>query len=330
MDHIRTDQELIRREELRQLQALGINPYPAAQFDTTHTAAAVREGFDAHPEAFSELSLAGRIMNTRVMGKAAFAELQDKSGTIQLYLKRDELCPGEDKTLYNKVFKKLLSVGDIIGVTGEAFRTETGELSVNVKTLQVLTKALRPMPVRKEKEGEVYAGELSDAEARYRMRYVDLVVNPAVRQDFVKRTKMLGAMRNFMAEAGLLEVETPILQPIHGGALARPFVTHHNTLDRDLFLRIANELYLKRLIVGGFDGVFEFARVFRNEGMSRFHNPEFTVMEMYAAYKDYIWMMAFVEQMLEQVAIATNGTTELQVGEQTISFKAPFKTHHDV
>ncbi len=325
MDHVRSDQELIRREELRQLNTLGINPYPAEQFDVTHHARPIREGFDDQPEQYANVALAGRIMNTRIMGKAAFAELQDSTGSIQLYLKRDELCPDEDKTLYNKVFKKLLGTGDIIGVTGEVFRTETGELSVNVTSLKVLAKALRPMPVRKEKDGEVYAGELADAEARYRMRYVDLVVNPEVRRGFEKRSRLIQSMRQFMVDAGMLEVETPILQPIHGGALARPFVTHHNTLDRDLYLRIANELYLKRLIVGGYDAVFEFARVFRNEGMSRFHNPEFTVMEMYAAYKDYIWMMDFVERMLERVAIVTTGHTTVTVGENEISFKAPFK-----
>jgi lysyl-tRNA synthetase class 2 len=318
-----SEQEEIRRNSLRRLRELGIDPYPAARYPVNAMAAEIKAGFDPNAGHFSDVCLAGRLMNQRIMGKASFAELQDSSGRIQLYVNRDELCPGEDKTLYNEVFRKLLDIGDTIGVKGYVFVTQMGEISVHVKELTLLSKALRPLPVVKEKEGVLFDA-FTDVEQRYRMRYVDLIVNPQVRDVFVKRTKIINTMREMFNECGYLEVETPILQPIPGGAAARPFITHHNTLDIPLYLRIANELYLKRLIVGGFDGVYEFARDFRNEGMDRTHNPEFTVLEIYVAYKDYFWMMDFTEKMIERVALALHGTTQVELGGQLIDFKAPY------
>ena len=319
-----SEQEIVRRDKLKQLQGLGINPYPAPLFTITHTAKEIQEGFsEEKAEDFKEISMAGRIMGNRIMGAAAFSEIQDSTGRIQLYFKRDEICPGEDKTMYNTVFKKLLDIGDIIGVKGYAFITKTGELSIHVKEFSLLTKALRPLPVVKEKDGEEY-NAISDPEFKYRQRYADLIVNPAVRETFVKITKMKNAIRAFLNDRGALEVDTPVLQSIPGGAIARPFITHHNALDMPLYMRIANELYLKRLIVGGFDWVYEFSRNFRNEGMDRTHNPEFTILEWYTAYKDYFWMMETTEQLLEQTAIATNGVTTVKAGDKTIDFKAPF------
>jgi lysyl-tRNA synthetase class 2 len=327
MDHLRSDQELVRRDELRQLRELGIEPYPAAAFDRTSNCAEAKQVFEATPDnpELQHVRIAGRVMNVRIMGKAAFAELQDDSGTLQLYLNRDVLCPTEDKTRYNTLFKKLTALGDIIGVQGRMFRTETGEVSLEVHEYTYLAKALRPLPVRKEKDGEVYEDVFTDPELRYRQRYVDLMLNPDVREVFRKRSRIVSTMRSFMDGLGFLEVETPILQPISGGATARPFSTHHNALDMTLYLRIANELYLKRLIVGGFEGVYEFSKDFRNEGMSRFHNPEFTQVELYVAYQDYEWMMGFVERLLEHVAVAVHGSTEFVCGDNAISFKAPFR-----
>lgn len=320
-----SEQELVRREKLQQLQALGIDAYPAPLFEISHTAQALKEGYSAETaDNFKRITMAGRIMMVRDMGKANFAVLQDSTGRMQLYLKRDDLCPGEDKTLYNTVWKKLIDLGDIVGIRGYAFITKTGELSVHVEELTLLTKALRPLPVVREVDGEVYDA-VTDPEFKYRQRYADLIVNPDVRATFVKMTKMKAAIRKFLDERGALEVDTPVLQTIPGGAIARPFITHHNALDMPLYLRIANELYLKRLIVGGFDWVYEFSRNFRNEGMDRTHNPEFTILEFYTAYKDYLWMMEITEQMLEQTAIATNGTTTVQAGENVIDFKAPYK-----
>jgi lysyl-tRNA synthetase class 2 len=319
-----SEQELIRRESLKQLIELGINPYPAELFEINCTAKNILETFDQNPDQLQNLSIAGRIMSKRVMGSASFASIQDSTGRIQLYVNRDELCPGEDKTLYNTVFKKLLDLGDIIGVTGYAFRTKTGEISIHVKTLKLLSKSIKPLPVVKAKEGETFDA-VTDPEFRYRQRYADLIINPQVKETFIARTKLMNSMRDYLNAKGYLEVETPILQPIYGGAAARPFKTHHNTLDMPLFLRIANELYLKRLIVGGFDGVYEFSKDFRNEGMDRFHNPEFTQIELYVAYKDYEWMMDLVEEMLEKAAMAINGTTEIKAGENIIDFKRPWK-----
>ncbi len=318
-----SEQEILRRESLEQLMAIGINPYPADKYDITHSSVEIKERFEEN-EDFGEVSIAGRIMSRRIMGKASFAELMDGAGRIQLYINRDELCPDDDKTFYNTVFKKLLDIGDFIGVKGKVFRTQTGEISVEVKSMTVLSKAIRPLPIVKEKDGHIY-DSFSDPELRARQRYVDLVVNPGVKDTFIKRTKIINSIRNFFNEQGYLEVDTPVLQPIPGGAAARPFITHHNTLDIPLYLRIANELYLKRLIVGGFDGVYEFSRNFRNEGMDRTHNPEFTAMEIYVAYKDYNWMMDFTEAMLERVAMDTNGSTTMQMGENEINFKRPFK-----
>ncbi len=318
-----SEQEIIRRNSLQKLRDLGIDPYPAAEYPVNCLASEIKSHFNPEMNNFNEVCLAGRLMSQRIMGKASFAELQDSSGRIQLYINRDELCPGEDKSLYNEVFKKLLDIGDIIGVKGNAFITQMGELSVNVKELTILNKSLRPLPVVKEKDGVTFDA-YTDMEQRYRMRYVDLIVNPHVRDVFVKRTKIINTMREMFNENGYLEVETPILQPIPGGAAARPFITHHNSLDIPLYLRIANELYLKRLIVGGYDGVYEFAKDFRNEGMDRTHNPEFTVMEIYVAYKDYRWMMNFTERMIERVALALHGTTKVQLGEHIIDFKAPY------
>lgn len=313
--------EIQRRETLDKLRKLGIDPYPAALYPVTHKAAEIKADFKDG----EEVVIAGRIMSQRIMGKASFAELLDSSGRIQTYFNRDELCPGEDKTLYNEVFKKMLDLGDFIGIKGKVFKTQVGEISVHVTEFSLLSKSLKPLPLPKtDAEGKVHDA-FTDPELRYRQRYVDLVVNPKVKETFVKRTKAMSAMREFFNEYGYMEVETPILQPIPGGAAARPFITHHNALDVPLYLRIANELYLKRLIVGGFEGVYEFAKDFRNEGMDRTHNPEFTVMEIYVAYKDYNWMMDFTEKMIERVAQKVCGDTEIQVGENKISLKAPFK-----
>jgi lysyl-tRNA synthetase, class II len=318
-----SEQEGIRRNSLQKLRELGIDPYPAAEFKINATSTEIKENYSAEKKNFQDVVLAGRIMSFRIMGKASFAELQDHTGRIQLYVNRDEICPGEDKTLYNDVFKKLLDIGDIIGVKGYAFITQTGELSVHVKEFSILNKSLRPLPIVKEKEGKTYDA-FTDPEQRYRQRYVDLIVNPHVKNVFVKRTKIVNTMRQMFNEYGYFEVETPILQPIPGGATARPFITHHNSLNIPLYLRIANELYLKRLIVGGFEGVYEFGKDFRNEGMDRTHNPEFTVMEIYVAYKDYKWMMGFTEEICERVALALHGTTKVQVGENIIDFKTPY------
>ena len=318
------EQEIGRRESLAKLRELGIEPYPAAEYKINATAQQIKEGYDPEKNNFPEVVIAGRMMSRRIMGAASFIELQDSTGRIQVYVKRDEICPGEDKTLYNTVFKKLLDIGDVIGIEGFAFITQTGQLSIHAKNLTVLSKSLRVLPIVKEKEGEVYDA-FSDPELRYRMRYVDLIVNPQVKETFVKRAKIIATMREYFNDNGCLEVETPILQSIPGGATARPFITHHNTLDIPLYLRIANELYLKRLIVGGFNGVYEFAKDFRNEGMDRTHNPEFTCMEIYVAYKDYKWMMAFVETMLEKIAFTINGKTKFDVWGNEIEFKAPYR-----
>ena len=319
-----SEQEQLRRNSLAQLRALGIDPYPAEMFDVTATAAEIQQNFDPEKNNYQDIRVAGRIMSRRIMGSASFFEIQDHTGRIQIYIRRDDICEGEDTTLYNTVFKKLLDIGDFVGIEGFAFVTKTGELSVHCRSFKVLSKSIRPLPIVKEKDGQVYDA-LTDPEVRYRQRYLDLAVNPHVREVFVKRAKIMQTMREFFNEHGCLEVETPILQPIPGGAAARPFITHHNALDTDFYMRIATELYLKRLIVGGFAGVYEFGKNFRNEGMDRTHNPEFTCMEIYVAYKDYKWMMEFTEQMLERVAMATNGTTELTIGDKQISFKAPFR-----
>ena len=326
-----SEQEIIRREKLNQLRELNIEPYPAALYEVNVSIKDILENYGRNKIDYKNISLAGRIMGFRVMGSAAFAEIQDGGGRIQIYVKRDEICPGEDKTLYNTVFKKLLDIGDIIGVKGYVFTTQTGETSIHVTAFTLLSKALRPLPVVKEVEdaqgNKTTFDAFSDPELRYRQRYVDMIVNPQVRETFIQRTKMVNSIRNFLADKGYLEVETPILQPIYGGATARPFKTHHNTLDMALYLRIANELYLKRLIVGGYDGVFEFAKDFRNEGMSRFHNPEFTQVELYVAYKDYEWMMDLVEEMVEKAAIAIHGKTQVMVGENLIDFQRPWKRY---
>ncbi|TBX65337.1 lysine--tRNA ligase [Flavobacterium silvisoli] len=315
-----SEQEIIRREKLNALRNLGINPYPANLFPVSHTSKQVKENF----EEGKKVILAGRIMSDRDMGKASFVELQDSEGRIQLYFNRDVLCPGEDKTLYNQVFRKLTDLGDFIGIEGELFLTKVGEKSVRVDQFTFLSKTLRPLPLPKvDDDGKVHDA-FNDAELRYRMRYVDLVVNPHVKEVFIKRTKLFNAMRTFFNAAGYMEVETPVLQSIAGGAAARPFITHHNSLDIPLYMRIANELYLKRLIVGGFDGVYEFSKNFRNEGMDRTHNPEFTAMEIYVAYKDYNWMMEFTENLLEYCALQVNGTTETTFGEHKVNFKAPY------
>ena len=314
-----SEQEIIRRNSLQELRKLGINPYPAEEYKTTHYSTAIKEQFNEN----EEVVIAGRIMSRRIMGKASFAELQDSKGRIQIYIARDEICPGEDKTLYNTVFKKLLDIGDFIGIKGFVFKTQMGEITVHAKELIVLSKSLRPLPIVKEKDGKVYDA-FSDPEMRYRQRYVDLVVNPEVRETFRKRTLLVQTIRNFFNGYEYLEVDTPVLQPIPGGAAASPFVTHHNALNIPLYLRIANELYLKRLIVGGYEGVYEFSRNFRNEGMDRTHNPEFTALEIYVAYKDYNWMMDFTARMIEQVALALHGTTKVQVGDKEIDFKTPY------
>ena len=320
-----SEQELIRRDKLMEILALGINPYPAPLFEITHTAKEIKEGYtEENKEQFKNISIAGRIMSVRDMGKANFAVIQDSTARIQLYIKRDDICPGEDKTIFDTLWKKLLDLGDIIGVKGYAFITRTGETSIHVEQFILLTKSLHPLPVTKEKDGEVYDA-VTDLEFKYRQRYADLIVNPGVRDTFIKITKMKNAIRSFLNERGALEVDTPVLQGIPGGAIAKPFITHHNALDMPLYLRIANELYLKRLIVGGFEWVYEFSRNFRNEGMDRTHNPEFTILEFYVAYKDYLWMMDTTEQMLEQTAVATNGTSKTSVDGVDIDFKAPYK-----
>lgn len=318
------EQQLQRRQALDKLRSLGIDPYPADVYPKDFSSVEISKEFDRNPDKFQQISFAGRMMRRRIMGKASFAELQDEQGTIQAYFNRDELCPEEDKTMYNDVFKKILDIGDIIGVKGFVFRTQTGELSIHVKELTVLSKSLNPLPMPKEVDGKVYDA-FTDPEQRYRKRYVDLIVNPQVRETFIKRTKAVSSMRNFLNQKGYMEVETPILQAIPGGAAARPFITHHNALDIPLYLRIANELYLKRLIVGGFEGVYEFAKDFRNEGMDRTHNPEFSQMELYVAYKDYKWMMDTTEAMFKQIAQDVNGTSEVVFGEHTIDFGKPFE-----
>jgi lysyl-tRNA synthetase class 2 len=315
-----SEQELVRRQKLEKLRALGINPYPADLYPVTHTSKQIKSDY----EEGKQVIVAGRLMAINVQGKASFAQLQDSEGRIQVYFNRDEICLGEDKSLYNDVFKKLIDLGDFIGIEGELFTTKVGEKTVMVKQFKLLSKALKPLPIPKQKDGKTYDA-FTDPEQRYRQRYADLAVNPHVKDVFVKRTKLFNAMRQFFNDAGYFEVETPILQPIPGGAAARPFVTHHNTLDIPLYMRIANELYLKRLIVGGFEGVYEFSKNFRNEGMDRTHNPEFTAMEIYVAYKDYNWMMDFCEKLLEHCAVAVNGTTEATFGEHKINFKAPYK-----
>jgi len=316
-----SEQEQIRREKLTAIRKAGINPYPADLYPVDHTTKQIKENFQED----KKVVIAGRLMSRRIQGKASFAELQDSKGKIQVYFNRDEICTGEDKSKYNDFYKKLLDIGDFIGIEGELFKTQVGEMTVMVKDFHLLSKALRPLPLPKtDKEGNTHDG-FNDPEQRYRQRYADLAVNPKVKEIFVKRTKLFNAMRNFFNEREYFEVETPILQSIPGGAAARPFVTHHNALDIPLYLRIANELYLKRLIVGGFDGVYEFSKNFRNEGMDRTHNPEFTAMEIYVAYKDYNWMMEFTEQLLEYCALAVNGTTEATFGEHQINFKAPYK-----
>ncbi|TVQ92451.1 MAG: lysine--tRNA ligase [Bacteroidetes bacterium] len=321
-----SEQEHFRREALRELKELGINPYPADKYDVNVTAKDILKHFSEDKTLFQDVQIAGRLMGRRIMGSASFTELQDSTGRIQLYFNRDEICPGEDKTMYNTVFKRLLDIGDIIGVKGFVFITKMGEITIHVKEYTILCKSLRPLPVVKEKDGEVYDA-FRDPEQRYRQRYLDLIVNPEVRQVFHQRARMIQSMRDFLLSKDYLEVETPVLQPIYGGAAARPFKTYHNTLDTTLYLRIANELYLKRLIVGGYDGVFEFAKDFRNEGMSRFHNPEFTQMELYVAYKDYEWMMELVEEMIEKITLDLHGTTQIPVGDKVIDFKRPWKRY---
>lgn len=319
-----SEQEIIRRESLSELKELGIEPYPAEEFEVTAYSKDIKGGFDDNSSDKIEVSIAGRVMSRRVMGKASFLELQDAQGRIQVYVARDSICPGEDKTMYNSVVKRLMDIGDFIGVKGYVFRTQVGEISVHAESLTFLSKSLKPLPIVKVKDGITYDA-FSDPELRYRQRYVDPVVNDNVKDIFVKRTKIFNSMRNFFNERGYIEVDTPVLQPIPGGAAARPFITHHNALNIPLYLRIANELYLKRLIVGGFDGVYEFSRNFRNEGMDRTHNPEFTAMEIYVSYKDYNWMMKFTEEMLEHICLEVLGTTKVRVGNHEIDFKAPYK-----
>jgi len=324
-----SEQEIQRRKSREELMQMGVDPYPAASFDVNMTTSHIKKNFESRPNDYANVSLAGRLMSRRIMGSASFAEIQDSSGRIQIYIRRDDICTGEDKTLYNDIFKKKMDIGDIIGIKGYVFKTEVGEISIHVTELTLLTKSLKPLPIVKEvtdEEGnkKVYDA-FKDPEQRYRQRYLDLIVNPEIRDTFIQRTKLVNSIREYLTDKGYLEVETPILQPLYGGAAARPFKTHHNTLDMTLYLRIANELYLKRLIVGGYDGVFEFAKDFRNEGMSRFHNPEFTQVELYVAYKDYNWMMDIMEEMIEKVAMDLHGDTKVQVGENTIDFKRPWK-----
>ncbi len=321
----RSEQEILRRESLAKIKELGIDPYPAALYPVNETARGIADKYDPEKGNLQDVCIAGRIMSRRIMGAASFMELQDATGRIQVYVKRDDICPGEDKTLYNTVFKKLLDIGDIIGIKGFAFITQTGQLSVHARELVLLSKSLRVLPIVKtDADGTVHDG-FADPELRYRQRYVDLIVNPQVKEVFIKRAKIIATMREYFNAAGCLEVETPILQAIPGGATARPFITHHNALDIPLYMRIANELYLKRLIVGGYDGVYEFAKDFRNEGMDKTHNPEFTCMEIYVAYKDYLWMMEFVEKMLEKVALAVNGSTVVNIAGNDVDFKAPYR-----
>jgi lysyl-tRNA synthetase class 2 len=323
MQHL-SEPEIQRRQKREDLMKLGIEPYPAALFEVNVTAQDILQNYERNKLDYKNISIAGRLMSFRIMGSASFAEIQDATGRIQLYFKRDDLCPTEDKMLYNTIFKKLLDIGDIIGAKGYVFTTQTGEITVHVTEFEVLTKALKPLPIVKtDEEGNVHDA-VTDIEFRYRQRYADLIVNPQTKDIFIKRAKIISTMRKIFDEKGWLEVETPILQPIHGGAAARPFKTHHNTLDMPLYMRIANELYLKRLIVGGFDGVYEFGKMFRNEGMDRTHNPEYTALELYVAYKDYYWMMALTEEVFEKVAIALHKTTEVRVGEHIINFQAPF------
>jgi len=325
--HHLSEQEVVRRENLAKLIEAGIEPYPSATFEVNSTTKEIKENFKEGDTTYQEITLAGRLMSRRIMGKASFAELQDATGRIQIYISRDEICPGDDKTLYNEAFKKWFDLGDFVGIKGYAFYTQVGECSIHVKEITLLSKSLKPLPVvKKDDDGHVFDA-FTDPEQRYRQRYVDLVVNDHIKDVFVKRTKMYNSMRSYLSAKGYLEVETPILQPLYGGAAARPFTTHHNTLDMKLYLRIANELYLKRLIVGGFDGVYEFSKDFRNEGMSRFHNPEFTQIELYVAYKDYQWMMNLVEEMVEKVAIDLHGSTQVQVGENIIDFKRPWQRY---
>lgn len=322
-----SEQEVQRREKLNRLKELGIDPYPADEFKIDCTAEDILTNYEKNKTEYKTISIAGRIMRRRVMGKAAFAELQDSTARIQIYFNRDEICPGEDKSMYNEVFKKLVDIGDIIGIKGYVFTTQVGEITIHVNEFVMLTKSLKPIPMPViDADGKEHDA-FTDPEQRYRQRYVDLIVNPEVRYTFMKRTQLVNSMRTFLNSSGYLEVETPILQPIYGGAAARPFKTYHNTLDMTLYLRIANELYLKKLIVGGFDGVFEFAKDFRNEGMSRFHNPEFTQMELYVAYKDYNWMMDTTEEMVEKIAQDLHGKTEVQVGENLINFERPWKRY---
>ncbi len=321
-----SEQEIIRRESLQQLIGMGYDPYPSEAFDVNVKTAEILEKFPGDQNLYQSISIAGRVMGRRVMGAASFVELQDATGRIQLYIKRDDICPGEDKTLYNTIFKRLLDIGDFIGVKGFVFITKMGEITIHVNEFKVLGKSLRPLPIVKEKDDQVFDA-FTDPEQRYRQRYLDLIVNPEIKDTFIKRTRLVNSMRGFLDSRGYLEVETPVLQPLYGGAAARPFKTHHNTLDMTLYLRIANELYLKRLIVGGFDGVYEFSKDFRNEGMSRFHNPEFTQMELYVAFKDYEWMMNLVEEMVERIAIDLHGTTQVRVGEHLIDFRRPWKRY---
>ncbi|MCI7515031.1 MAG: lysine--tRNA ligase [Bacteroidales bacterium] len=318
------EQEQIRRDSLAKLRELGIEPYPAALYPVNTSAREIKEGYKPEEGNFQDVVIAGRIMSRRIMGAASFGEIQDETGRIQIYVNRDEICPGEDKTMYNTVWKKLLDIGDIIGIKGFAFITKTGQLSIHAKELTLLSKSLRVLPIVKEADGKVFDA-FSDPELKYRQRYVDLIVNPSVRDTFIKRSQIIATMREYFNEAGCLEVETPILQSIPGGATARPFITHHNALDIPLYLRIANELYLKRLIVGGYHGVYEFAKDFRNEGMDKTHNPEFTCMEIYVAYKDYIWMMEFVEKMLERIAVKLHGTSVVTIGDKQVDFKPPYR-----
>jgi lysyl-tRNA synthetase, class II len=325
MSHHLSEQEIVRRQKLDEIRKLGIDPYPADEFSINVTARDIHENYERDKTNYKNVRIAGRLMGVRIMGKASFAELQDASGRIQLYVNRDEICPGENKDLYNALFKKLLDIGDFIGIEGYVFTTQVGEISIHVTSLKLLSKSLRPLPIVKiDATGQAH-DEVHDAEFRYRQRYADLVINPAVKEVFMKRTKLVNTIREYLNDKGLLEVDTPVLQAIPGGAAARPFATHHNALDVPFYLRIANELYLKRLIVGGFDGVYEFSRNFRNEGMDRTHNPEFTVLEFYVAYKDYEWMMRTTEDMMEKIAIALHGTTEVPLGDKQINFSAPFR-----
>lgn len=319
-----SEQEILRREKRDELVKMGIEPYPAEGFHTNTSIRDILMHWKHNKFDFKDVSVAGRLMSFRIMGSASFAEIQDETARIQIYIRRDDICPDEDKSLYNTVFKKLLDIGDIIGVNGYCFETQTGEISIHVRSFQLLSKSLRPLPiVKRDDEGHIFDG-FTDPEQRFRQRYVDLIVNPENREIFVKRAKIISTMRNIFDDKGWLEVETPILQPIHGGAAARPFATHHNSLDIPLYLRIANELYLKRLIVGGFDGVYEFGKMFRNEGMDRTHNPEYTALEFYVAYKDYIWMMAFTEELLEKVALAVNEDAKFMFGDREINFQGPY------